>query len=59
MEDLLNAQGVAKFLNCSIRTVWRLVASGDLPQPLRVGRIIRWPREALIDWVDRKIKEGQ
>jgi predicted DNA-binding transcriptional regulator AlpA len=40
---LLTAEQVAGAYGVHKRTVWRLVATGDIPQPIRIGRrIVRW-----------------
>ena len=40
---LLDVRTVAKLLSVHQRTVWRLVASGELPQPIRLGtKTVRW-----------------
>jgi excisionase family DNA binding protein len=50
--DLLTARQVADRLSVSVRTVWRLVARGDFPKPIRVNcRLVRWKAEE----VDRYI----
>lgn len=33
---------VAKFLNCSRNTVWRLVRVGLIPGPFKIGHMARW-----------------
>jgi excisionase family DNA binding protein len=43
--DLLSVRDVARRLGLGQRTVWRLLAAGELPQPVRFGpsgRIVRW-----------------
>jgi excisionase family DNA binding protein len=44
-EALLRPCEVARSFGVSMRTLWRWVASGDLPPPVRVRRSVRW-REA-------------
>jgi excisionase family DNA binding protein len=39
---LLNAREVAERLGISLRTVWRWTVTGELPAPVRRGRIVRW-----------------
>ncbi|MCC6228407.1 MAG: helix-turn-helix domain-containing protein [Phycisphaerales bacterium] len=39
---LLRAADVAALLAISVRCVWRLVASGDLPRPIKLGGSTRW-----------------
>ena len=42
-KDLLTAQEVARRLSIGVRTLWRLVAAGNLPQPVRFSRkLVRW-----------------
>ena len=40
--QLLTVKQIAMTLNCSTRSVWRLVAEGELPQPMAVGHLRRW-----------------
>ena len=42
-KDLLTAQDVARRLSIGVRTLWRMVAKGKLPQPIRYTRkLVRW-----------------
>jgi excisionase family DNA binding protein len=42
-QDLLTSQQVADRLSISVRTLWRLVARGIFPQPIRYNRkLVRW-----------------
>jgi predicted DNA-binding transcriptional regulator AlpA len=44
----MTAQQCADLLCISIRTFWRLVASGVVPQPVRWNRkLVRWPKAAI------------
>lgn len=54
MPLLMNVQEVAGLLRISDRSVWRLVASGDLPAPIALGRSRRWPRAQIEAWVAAK-----
>jgi excisionase family DNA binding protein len=47
--QLLTPQQCAARLQCSVATVYRLVAEGELPAR-RVGRLLRFSPEALHDW---------
>lgn len=41
--QLLSARQVGALLSVSTRTVWRMLSSGQLPQPIRIGtRLTRW-----------------
>ena len=42
-QDLLTARQVAHRLAIGVRTLWRMVAAGRLPQPIRYTRkLVRW-----------------
>jgi len=52
---LLTAAEVARRLHVTVRTVYRLVARGEFPAPIRLGRkVARW-READ---VARRLRQG-
>ena len=41
--ELMTSQQVAGRLSVSVRTLWRLVAAGKFPQPVRYNRkLVRW-----------------
>lgn len=42
VEEMLDLHAVAKVLAVDERTVWRRVADGTLPRPVKVGRAARW-----------------
>jgi predicted DNA-binding transcriptional regulator AlpA len=44
---------LAALLSCSTRHVWRMVDSGAMPQPLRLGRLRRWRVGDVREWVRR------
>ena len=54
---LLDARAVAALLNVSAKTVQRLAARGELPQPIRLGRAVRWSRAAIETFLEARQKE--
>ena len=48
---LLDVQAVAALLRCSPRTVYRLADSGKLPRPLKLGALVRWRRDEVLQWI--------
>ena len=52
-EPLLTIKDVARFLNCSKRTVQRLIDSRDL-EVVRIGRSVRVRPEALKAFIESK-----
>ena len=48
---LLRAQELARLLNISLRTLWRLHSAGALPRPLRLGAAVRWRADDIKQWI--------
>jgi predicted DNA-binding transcriptional regulator AlpA len=39
-------------MQVSPRTLWRLLSAGKLPEPIRVGRSVRWRMSDIREWID-------
>ncbi|MBX9681854.1 MAG: helix-turn-helix domain-containing protein [Gemmataceae bacterium] len=50
---LITADEVARLLNLSKRTLWRLLSAGKLPAPVRLGNAVRWRREEIRQWISQ------
>jgi excisionase family DNA binding protein len=50
-KPLMSAREVAEYLGVGLRTVWRWNAKGRLPAPMRHGRVVRWKRTEVEDFV--------
>jgi len=48
---LIAAADLARLLNVSTRTLWRLRSAGQLPQPVRLGGVVRWRLEEIRQWI--------
>ena len=46
------AKEAAQLLGISERHLWALNSSGRLPQPVRLGRSVRWRRQELLAWLE-------
>src|SRR5882757_5347473 len=53
MPALLTVRDIAALTNLSTRTICRLMAAGQLGEPVRFGRAIRFPREQILNWLYR------
>ncbi len=42
---------VARLLNCSMRTLYRLNDAGKMPRPVRLGSLVRWNRSEIEQWI--------
>jgi excisionase family DNA binding protein len=51
---LMTADETAALLGVSRSVVYRWDARGDIPRPVRIGRMKRWSRLDLIRWVERR-----
>ena len=49
---LLNSREVAKLLTVCDKTVYRMQKSGEMPEPVKIGRAVRWGRTEIMAWVD-------
>ena len=57
--QLITAEELAKLMQVSERTLWRLLSSGKLPKPLRFGRNTRWRLADVNDWIQRGCPVGK
>lgn len=51
---LIYAAYVASLLKVSSRTVWRLNDAGRIPQPVRIGSLVRWNHREFVEWLAAK-----
>jgi len=49
---LINASELAVMLNIGERTLWRLLASGKLIDPVRIGGNTRWRVDEVEAWIN-------
>jgi excisionase family DNA binding protein len=50
---LISAEELAKLMQVSERTLWRLLSAGKVPQPVRIGRNTRWRYAEVREWIER------
>jgi excisionase family DNA binding protein len=55
---LLRDADVAKRLNVSRRQIWKLLASRQLPMPIRFGRSVRWREADIQEWIQAGCPAG-
>lgn len=51
--ELIDTKAVAAMLTVSVRHVERLAEAGRMPAGLKIGRLRRWRRRVILDWIDR------
>jgi len=49
---LVDVRCVAEMLGCSTAHVRRMVKSGQMPRPVKLGSLVRWRREELDAWIE-------
>jgi excisionase family DNA binding protein len=42
---------VAELCSCSERHVRRLADAGRMPAPIRLGALVRWRRDEILEWI--------
>lgn len=48
VDPLLRDSDAAKMLCCSKATLWRRVADGTIPKPVKIGGMSRWPQSEIV-----------
>ena len=51
---LIGLEKVARMLDTSLRTVQRLIAAGELPRPIKVGKLARLQVQDVLEFVERQ-----
>jgi excisionase family DNA binding protein len=51
MPEMLTVGEVAEKCNCSERHVYRLVKRGEMPAPIKLGQLNRWPQQIIEEWI--------
>lgn len=54
----LTVKDVAEMLGIGRRTVWRLIATGQIPPPMRIGRSVRWRKASFERWLEKREREA-
>jgi predicted DNA-binding transcriptional regulator AlpA len=49
---LIPALDLARMMQISTRTLWRMRSAGQLPEPVRLGGTVRWRMEEIKNWID-------
>jgi len=57
-ETFLTTADVIRYLHVNLRTVYRLIKTGDIPA-VRVGRQWRFRRRDLDEWLDNQRPQGR
>ena len=50
MSDILSVKELAAMLGCDRTQVYRLVKAGKIPAGFRLGTVLRWTRESILNW---------
>ncbi len=51
--ELVDVRAVAALLGgCSTRHIRRLADAGRMPQPVKLGSLVRWRRTDVMDWIE-------
>lgn len=54
-DALLTVETVAALVGCRPDTVRKWVAEGRFPQPIRLGRAVRWRAEVVNGWMRARV----
>lgn len=53
LNRLVGLDKVAEMLDISEREVYRLIAAGELPKPVKIGRLSKLPLSDVLDYIER------
>jgi len=56
---VMTAHEVARALDISVRSVWRMSERGDIPPPIRIGRNRRWRRDTIEQWLEDQERKAR
>ena len=59
MENLLDKKQVAELLNISVKTIDLWLAKDTGPKPVRLGRLVRFKKSEVQEFIDRLTLEGK
>ncbi|MBL8822294.1 MAG: AlpA family phage regulatory protein [Planctomycetia bacterium] len=48
---LITVDEVAAMLSLSKRTIWRILSHGEMPEPIRLGKNVRWRLYEVQQWI--------
>jgi excisionase family DNA binding protein len=51
---LLDSRETARLLDVHVKTLQRLSANGSFPRGIKVGRLRKWPADAVQRWIDQQ-----
>lgn len=54
---MIRASEAAILLQCSVGTVYKMAAAGEIPS-VRIGQMVRFPKEKLLQWLRGKQGAG-
>jgi len=58
VKHLLSKRAVLKQIPISSATMWRTIAAGDFPKPVRIGkRRVAWVESEIADWLIARMDE--
>lgn len=49
---LIPVSDLAKMLNVSRRSIWRLLSARKMPPPIRIGGAVRWRFDEVKRWIE-------
>jgi excisionase family DNA binding protein len=55
---MLSAADVAKLLQCSDKHIQNLRSKGRIPAPIKLGTLVRWPRQVIEEWIGAGCPSG-
>lgn len=56
-DDFFTRQQLAQYLGVHVATVTRAIDRGQLPRPVKVGKMRLWPKGAMLEYLARRFAD--
>ena len=54
---LMTKEQLADLLGVTVRTVYRKWQAGEIPQPVKIGKLVRWTSPSILEWIENGCPE--
>ena len=58
-DRLVSVKDTATAYGCSVATIWRRVAGGDIPKPVKIGGTTRWSEAEIAAHIEQAKSERE
>ena len=56
---LVDVKEAARMCSISASMLYKLNVAGVLPKPIKLGKLLRWKRQDILEWIDQGCPTGK